>query len=200
MERTKQDKSSHCFKDKISRSRFLLVYFLLFKLNIFTCDFFIEYDSFDIFDIVLFLHPAVEQLTDPKVNTLPVLVRRLSAEYWAARSLRQQIRDRSIILTVTHRSVKSSVTNIAPKQDISHNLISLYPTFKLRIFESIHLIEQSIVCCLLMQTIILQYTLHINDKLILSFFFLNGILHFYNSLCCAVYHYQATHYIAEETQ
>ena len=96
MERSKQDKSSHCFKDflRFRVVRFLTVYLILIQPRYFYLRFFIEYNSFDIFDIVLFLHPAVEYLTDRKVNTLPVLVRRLSAEYWAARSLRQQIRDR----------------------------------------------------------------------------------------------------------
>ena len=73
--------------------RFLPVYLILIQPRYFHLRFFIEYNSFDIFDIVLFLHPGVEQLTDRKVNTLQVLVRRLSAEYWVARSLRQQIRD-----------------------------------------------------------------------------------------------------------
>ena len=62
MVRTKQDKSPYCFKDflRFHVVRFLPVYFLLIQPRYFYLRFFIEYNSFDIFDIVLFLHPAVE--------------------------------------------------------------------------------------------------------------------------------------------
>ena len=62
MERTKQDKSRYCFKDflRFNVVRFLLVNFILIQHRYFYLRFFIEYNSFDIFDIILFLHPAVE--------------------------------------------------------------------------------------------------------------------------------------------
>ena len=88
MERTKQDKNSHCFNDffRFLVARFFPVYFIVIQPGYFYLRIFIEYNSFDIFDIVLFLYPVVEELTDRKANILPVLVRRLSAEYCAAHS------------------------------------------------------------------------------------------------------------------
>ena len=62
MERIKQDKSRYCFKDflRFHVVRFLPVYFILIQHRYFYLRIFIEYNSFDIFDFVLFLHPAVE--------------------------------------------------------------------------------------------------------------------------------------------
>ena len=65
MERSKQDKNSHCVKDflRFSSLNFFRT-ILYFSAIIYPANFFIEYNSFYIFEIVLYLCRAVEYLTD----------------------------------------------------------------------------------------------------------------------------------------